>query len=158
MANARTKFDFIAGYMVRTHDALQAPLFGKPALMLDGEPFVVFHVDGMAFRLSGRQRLQASALAGAKYWSPLNPDLPNMDWVSVPIAHFNRWDRLAVDALHQRKNKVGSRPQAEPVKGPPPAPPASLRWADNIKSLLAKIQNLALVPQDAQAPKRNPFL
>jgi hypothetical protein len=160
MANARTKFDFIADYMIRTHEAVQAPLFGKQALMLNGEPFLVFHADSMAFRLGGKQRLQASALAGAKYWSPLNPDVPNMDWVSVPIAHVARWDRLAVDALHQRQNNFGSRPRAEPVKGPPPAPPASLRWADNIKSLLTKIQNLTLIPQEAKAPepKRNPFL
>jgi hypothetical protein len=157
MANARTKFDFIADYMVRTHDVVQVPLFGKPALMLDGEPFLVFHFDGAAFRLGGRQRLQASALSGAKYWSPLNPAAPNMDWVSLPVAHAQRWDRFAIDALHQRKNQFGDRPQAEAVKGPPPAPPASLRWADNIKSLLAKIQNLTLVPQEAP-PKRNPFL
>ncbi len=158
MANARNKFDFIADYMVRTHDAVQAPLFGKPALMLHGEPFLVFHFDGAAFRLSGRQRLQASAMVGAKYWSPMNPDVPNMDWVSLPVAHFNRWDRFAVDALHQRQNKVGSRPQAEPVQGPPPKPPAALRWADNIKALLAKIQNLTLVGEVAPDPKRNPFL
>lgn len=157
MANARTKFDFISGYMVRAHDAVQAPLFGKPSLMLNGEPFVVFHFDGMAFRLSGRQRLQASALAGAKYWSPLNPDVLNMDWVSVPITHFNRWDRLAIEALHQRQNQTGSRPQAVALQGPPPSPPATLRWADNIKALLAKIQNLTLVPVEPE-PKRNPFL
>ncbi len=157
MANARSKFDFIAGYLIRAHDVVQAPLFGKPALMLNGEPFVVFHFDGMAFRLRGRQRLQASALAGAKYWSPINPDVPNMDWVSVPVAHFTRWDRLAIESLHQRQNQLGSRPEAEPVKGPPPAPPASLRWSDNIKALLQKIQNLTLVPQEAPA-KRNPFL
>ncbi len=157
MANARTKFDFIAGYLARAHEVVQAPLFGKPALMLNGEPFVVFHFDGMAFRLSGRHRLQASSLAGARYWSPINPDVPNMDWVSVPIAHFNRWDRLAIDALHQRQNQVGARPQAGPAQGPPPTPPASLRWADNIKALLAKIQNLSLVPVE-EPPKRNPFL
>lgn len=157
MANARTKFDFIVGYMVRTHDAVQAPLFGKPALMLNSEPFLVFHFDGMAFRLSGRQRLQASALAGSRYWSPYNPDVPNMDWVSVPLVHFNRWDRLAIEALHQRQQRLGAGPRAEPVKGPPQAPPASTRWADNIKALLAKIQNLSLVPVEPP-PKRNPFL
>jgi len=157
MANARDKFDFISGYLQRAHDVVQAPLFGKPALMLNGEPFVVFHFEGTAFRLRGRQRLQAMALAGAKFWSPINPDAPNMEWVSVPVAHFNRWDRLAIDALHQRQNQTGTRPVAEPAKGPPPPPPASLRWADNIKALLTKIQNLALVPEDAP-PKRNPFL
>lgn len=148
MANARTKFDFIVSYMTRAHGAVEASMFGRPTLLLNGEPFLVFHYDGMAFRLFGRQRLQASALSGAKYWDPLGRPAPSMDWISVPNAHHSRWDRIAIDALHQRKNDRRSQPIAEPVKEPPLPPPASLRWSDNIKLLLTKIQNLNLVARE----------
>jgi len=153
MANARSKFDYLVDYLCRNHETVAAPLFGKPALLLHSEPFIVFHIDGMALRLRGRQRLQASVLSGAKYWSPLGRDNPSMEWVSVPVAHFLRWDRLAIEALHQRQQHAGSQPVAEAAQGPTPPPPVSLRWADNIKALLLRIQNLALVPIEPRAPK-----
>ncbi len=154
MANARSHFDLIAGYLSRAHDCTQSPLFGKPAILHNGEPFMVFHFDGVAFRLRGRQRLQASALAGAHYWDPFNRNVPNMDWVSIPIAHFLRWDRFAIDALRQRQNQAGSHPEAGPAQGPPPAPPAAQRWSENIRLLMEKIRNLKLVPIEAQPPRQ----
>ena len=153
MANARTRYDTILDYMVRRHEAVAGQLYGKPAALLHGEAFMAYHFDGMAFRLQGRARLKASTLAGAKYWDPRSGDLPSMNWISVPTAHFLRWDGFAIDAMHQIKDGVGKRPVAAPVVGPPPAPPASLRWAENIQNLLAKIQSLQLAPQEARKDK-----
>ncbi len=152
MANARTRFDNIMDYMIRANEVVGAPLFGRPAGLYRGEAFVVFHGDGLGVRLRGRARLQALALAGTKFWDPMGRDVPNMDWVSIPVAHFLRWDRFAIDALHQAKAGP-PRPVAAKVEGPPPKPPAATRWADNIKSLLAKIESLSLTPQAAQAEK-----
>ena len=153
MANARTRYDTILDYMVRRHEAVGGQLYGKPAAFLHGEAFMVYHFDGMAFRLQGRALLKSSTLAGAKYWDPKGGDSPSMNWVSVPTAHFLRWDGFAIDAMHQLKDGVGKRPVAAPVVGPPPAPPASLRWAENIQNLLAKIQTLQLAPQEARPEK-----
>ena len=153
MANARTRFDTILDYMVRRHDASAGWLYGKPAGLLNGQAFMAFHSEGMAFQLRGRVRLQASTLAGAKFWDPKGADIPSMNWITIPNAHFLRWDRYAVDAMHQLKEGVGTRPVAAPVLGPPQAPPASTRWAENIQGLLAKIQALSLSPQ-APRPER----
>jgi hypothetical protein len=98
MANARTRYDTICEYLVRTHETSLGQLFGKPCAMIKGHAFMVFCFDGMAFRLKGRVRLQASALAGSRYWDPMGRDVPNMDWIYVPEAHFLRWDRFALDA------------------------------------------------------------
>lgn len=152
MANARSRFDTISEYMMRAHEVVRAPLFGRPAALYKGEPFMVFHNDGMGFRLRGRARLRAMALPGVKFWDPLGRDLPNMDWITVPIAHFLRWDGFAIDALHQLKQGP-SGPVPAKVEGPPPAPPAANRWAENIKALLAKIETLSLAPQAARAEK-----
>ena len=103
---------------------------------------MAFHSEGMAFQLRGRVRLQASTLAGAKFWDPKGADIPSMNWITIPNAHFLRWDRYAVDAMHQLKEGVGTQ-----------APPASTRWAENIQGLLAKIQALSLSPQ-APRPER----
>ena len=153
MANARTRFDTILDYMVRRHDATAGQLYGKPAALLHGEAFMAYHFDGMAFRLQGRARLKATTLPGNKYWDPKGGDIPSMNWISIPTAHFLRWDGFAIDALHQLKDGVGKRPVAVPLAGPPPAPPASSRWAENIQALLAKIQALQLAPQEAR-PER----
>lgn len=110
MANARTRYDTILDYMVRRHEAVAGMLYGKPAALLHGEAFMAYHFDGMAFRLQGRARLKASTLAGAKYWDPRSGDTPSMNWISVPTAHFLRWDGFAIDAMHQIKDGLGKRP------------------------------------------------
>ena len=152
MANARSHFDAIAAYLGRVHECTQSPLFGKPAILHRGEPFLVFHFDGAAFRLRGRQALLASALPGAHYWDPFHRSVPNLDWVSIPTQHFLRWDRFAIDAFRQRQNAAGSQPEAGPVSGPPAPPPAAERWSENIRKLMEKIEHLKLLPITTPAP------
>lgn len=120
MANARTRFDTICEYLMRAHEARNGQLYGKPCSLIRGHAFIVFCFDGMAFRLRGRLRLQASALAGARYWDPLGRDVPSMDWIYVPEAHFLRWDRFAVESAKLAKEGLG--PAARPaVEEPSPA-------------------------------------
>jgi hypothetical protein len=109
MANARTRYDTICEYLARTHEASLGHLFGKPCAMIRGHAFIVYCFDGVAFRLRGRVRLQASALGGARYWDPLGRDVPNMDWIHVPEVHFLRWDRLGLEAARFAKEGYGSR-------------------------------------------------
>jgi len=109
MANARTRYDTICDYLARTHEASTGQLYGKPCALIRGHAMIVFCFDGVAFRLRGRVRLQASALEGARYWDPLGRDLMNMDWIFVPEAHFLRWDRFALESARFAKEGFGSR-------------------------------------------------
>ncbi|MEZ5442481.1 MAG: hypothetical protein R3F15_13470 [Lysobacterales bacterium] len=157
MANARTRFDTICEYMVRSHGASVANLYGKPCATVRGHAFLYFHQNFAAFKLRGRVRLQALALAGAKFWDPLGREGPSMEWVLVPDAHFLRWDRFAVEAVKQvEKESGGRRPEAGPAQGPAPLPPASMRWLDGIKGLLARAASLSLTQREPVAEKPIP--
>ncbi len=149
MANARTRFDTIREYMVRSHSATSGTLYGKPCALLNGHAFLYLHQDWAAFLLKGRVRLQALALPGARFWDPLGRDGPSMDWVIVPDTHFLRWDRLAIEAVKvARAHGQGRRPTAGPVEGPPQPPPAAKRWINSIKSLFAKAAEITLAKQE----------
>lgn len=123
MANARTRFDNICEYLVRTHEASLGQLYGKPCAMIRGHAFIVYCFDGMAFRLRGRVRLQASAQPGARYWDPLGRDVPSMDWIYVPEVHFLRWDRYALESARFGKEGFGGREAVRSTAPPEPALP-----------------------------------
>jgi hypothetical protein len=145
MANARTRYDTISEFLQREHEAAAASLYGKPAVQLGVTPFLFYAGTGMAFRLQGRAREQALTLPGAAAWAPIGQVPEKGPWVFVPAAHFLRWDRLAIEALRYAQEGEVRRPQAVPSQGPPPEPPASQRWRDNIKSLMEKAAAFRLV-------------
>jgi hypothetical protein len=144
MANARSRYDTIAEFMQRQHDATASMLYKQPAVQVNGTPFLFYMLPGMAFRLRGRAREQALALAGARLWAPVGEPADSSPWVLVPVSHFLRWDRLAIEALRFAEDNAPRGPSALPSQGPPPAPPAANRWADNIKALLEKASALRL--------------
>ena len=132
MANARTRFDTIAGYLERAHEARVGQLYGKPCLTLNGQPFAAYAMEAMAFRLHGRALTQANALPGARSWDPLRGQGSSPGWVLIPASQVMRWDRLALDALRCTREAAERRvsytvPPAPPqVEAPPPSAPASL--------------------------------
>lgn len=144
MANARTRYDTIAEFMTREHDATATTQYGKPAVQINGTPFLFYMLPGMAFRLQGRARDQALALPGATGWAPLGQPNERSPWVLVPVASFLRWDRLAIEALRFAQEGQVATPKAQPLQGPPEPPPAGQRWRDNIKSLWEKAANFKL--------------
>ena len=145
MANARTRYDTIAEFMTRQHDATSTTQYGKPAVQINGTAFLFYMLPGMAFRLQGRAREQALTLPGASAWAPLGQPTERSPWVLVPVASFLRWDRLAIEALrYAQEGNLASTPKAEPTQGPPEPPPAGQRWRDNIKSLWEKAANFRL--------------
>lgn len=159
MANARTRFDTIRDYMVRSHSATSGTLYGKPCALLNGHAFIYFHQGSAAFLLKGRVRLQALAMPGARFWDPLGREGPSMDWIIVPDTHFLRWDRLAIEAVKSAHGlSTGRRPTAAPIAGPPQPPPAAKRWINSIKSLLAKAASLTLAQQEVLPEKPIPRL
>ena len=145
MANARTRYDTISEFLQREHEASALLLYGKPAVQLGATPFLFYATNGMAFRLQGRVREHALALPGATAWAPLGAVTEKTPWVLVPASHFLRWDRLAIEALRYAQEGDTRRPQAVPSQGPPPEPPASQRWRDNIKALMEKAAGFRLM-------------
>lgn len=145
MANARTRYDTICEYLVRTHDASLGQLYGKPCALIKGHAFIVYCFDGVAFRLRGRVRLQASALPGARYWDPLGRDIPSMDWILIPEVHFLRWDRFGLDAARFSKEGFSVRdlPRGSVTVEPPTANPAERSIRKLVPSFsLAKLWSL----------------
>jgi len=138
MANARTRYDTISEFLQREHEAAAVSLYGKPAVQLGATPFLFYATNGMAFRLQGRVREHALTLPGSSGWVPIGQLSEKTPWVLVPASHFLRWDRLAIEALRYAQEGDLRRPQAVPSRGPPPEPPASQRWRDNIKALMEK--------------------
>jgi hypothetical protein len=85
MANARSRYDSIAGYLQRVHEAQPNLLYGKPCLLWNGRAFAVYQPNALALRLHGRYLTQASALPGAQPWDPRNADGAAPGWVLIPV-------------------------------------------------------------------------
>ena len=145
MANARTRYDALADYLVRNRDAKAGTLFGKPCLMFAEEPFLMLFREAVAFRLHGRGLNSALALRGSQPFDPLNPDKPppgRPGWVLVHTSQWVAWDRLAMDSMRcvriARDQNVSWKPPP-PAPEPPAAPPASTpaSLAQRVASALA---------------------
>ncbi len=119
MANARTRYDTIASYLVRVHEARTGLLYGRPCIQLGGVAFAAFVRDALAVRLHGRVLAQALALPGARPWHPLAVEASAPGWVLLPVSLMLRWDRLALDALRCARERA-----AGPVSLRVPEPPA----------------------------------
>lgn len=122
MANARSSFDALRETLAREHHATTGLLYGKPAALIGETAFVCFHQNACAFRLHGRSREHALALAGARRFDPLKPDAEGGDWVMLGAAHAGRWERLAIEALHcaQEREVLGKKADADPPPLPDP--------------------------------------
>lgn len=132
MANARTQFDAIAGYLERAHEARVGQLYGKPAIFVNSQAFAAFANEAMAFRLHGRALAQAQGLPGARAWDPLRGEGSSPGWILIPAGQALRWNRLALDALRctreagERRVSYAAPPAPPKVEAPPASTPASL--------------------------------
>ena len=145
MANAREKFEMVADYFERTQpEVKRAAIYRKPGMTFDGEPFSVFHRDGLAVRIHGRALTQAMTYTGARPFDPLTPDKPPPGipgWVWLPPSQMLRWDRLVTDALRcQREARAGRVSwnvplPTTPAEAPPPSTANSLQ--DRVKKFFS---------------------
>ena len=90
MANARTRYDTIAEFMTREHDATSTTQYGKPAVQINGTAFLFYMLPGMAFRLQGRAREGARSGQGA----------PSSAHVDVADTCFVTPTRTELNAAH----------------------------------------------------------
>jgi hypothetical protein len=133
MANARSQFDMISGYLQRTHEAQPGLLYGKPCVTLNNFPFAAFQADAVAFRLHGRVLAQALGMAGVRGWDPMHAERSSPGWVLVPAVHVLRWNWLALEALRcareaseRRVSYAVEAPSVPPVEAAPASNPQSL--------------------------------
>ncbi len=149
MANARTRYDTIVEYMIRTYGASSGTLYTRPCAMLRGNAFLVFKFDAMVFRLSGRARLQALALSGSGFWDPLDLGRRESDWILIPEEHFMRWDRFAIESLKLAREGFRERPlRTEEGGGPAAPPPAAQRWFGRLRELMDKAAGIGFAPRE----------
>ena len=81
--------------------ARRAKMMGRPMLALGSKMFACLEGDRLAFRL-GRDTPEfaaALALPGAQLFSPGASNRVFKDWVALPIARADDWERFAVAAL-----------------------------------------------------------
>jgi len=122
MANARSSFDALREMLAHEHEATIGLYYGKPAALTGELAFICFHHNACAFRLHGRAREHALAIAGARRFDPLKPDAEGGDWVMVGAANAYNWEKLALEALRCTKEREveGKKADADPPGLPDP--------------------------------------
>lgn len=133
MANARSRYDTIAAYLRKAHDARATMVRGRPCLGIEGATFMALHRDSVGFRLNGRALEQVLRLPGVKPWHPIDPNRVAPGWVLIPSNHAWRWDRLAIEAWRCARTTVVQRAANGPLESelrasqdPPPSNANSL--------------------------------
>jgi hypothetical protein len=150
MANARSRFDAIAAYLRKAHEARALTVRGRPCVGIDGATFLALHRDGMGFRLDGRVPSHTLALPGTRAWHPLDPTRVAPGWVFVPTSQAARWDRLAIDAFRAARTAAYDRrsatleSQIRANEDPPPSTATSL--SERVAAAIARgFSGLSLV-------------
>lgn len=79
--------------------AVESQLFGKSCFKVNGKPFVSFFQETMVFKLNGEVHQEALALEGAHLFDPSSKNRPMKEWVQVPYAYHEKWERFAQEAM-----------------------------------------------------------
>ena len=78
------------------------PMFGHPSLRApSGKAFASLHREFVACRLVAGtpDHAEALGLPGARLFDPSGKGRPLKDWIVVPVAHAQHWERFAIAAL-----------------------------------------------------------
>ena len=79
-------------------------MFGSPALRApSGKAFAAWHPDFLVCRLVAGtpEHAEALGLPGAVLFDPSGAGRAMKDWVVVPVAHAEHWERFATAALER---------------------------------------------------------
>lgn len=79
--------------------AVESQFFGKPCFKVNGKALVSFFQDAMVFKLNGEVHQEALALDGAHLFDPSGKNRPMKEWVQVPYAYHEQWERFAREAM-----------------------------------------------------------
>jgi hypothetical protein len=99
--DAAEAFESLADHL-RPRGVVTAQMFGKRSLKYESRAFACLFGDALAVKLMAgtSEHATALALAGAELFDPSGKHRPMKDWVSVPLAHTDRWLPLADTALN----------------------------------------------------------
>jgi hypothetical protein len=96
--DAEQRYEEIADDLVARGLAERAKVFGMPSLKARGKAIGGFYNGDMVFKLTDEaSRSAALALEGAHSFDPMG-GRPMKEWVQVPVAHADKWPRLAEKA------------------------------------------------------------
>lgn len=84
-------------------DVLPGKMFGMPVFKWRTKAFGGPRGGAMVFKLSGPEHAAAMQLEGAHPFDPGDMGRPMKQWVVVPAAHAEQWERFARAALSDLK-------------------------------------------------------
>jgi hypothetical protein len=84
-------------------DVHAGKMFGMPIFMRGRKAFGGPRHGDMIFKLTGPEHAEALQLKGAHLFDPGDMGRPMKQWVVVPAAHAQQWERLARAALADLK-------------------------------------------------------
>ena len=70
-------------------------MFGVPSIFVNGNTFLAYYQEAMAFKLRGEDHARALAVPGAQRWDPSGRGRPMREWVCLPPGQAARWDEFA---------------------------------------------------------------
>jgi hypothetical protein len=145
VANVRSRFDAIAGYLAKAHGARAFRVQGRLCLGIEGATFLAVHREGIGFRLGGRTFENALALVGSRPWHPIDPRRVAPGWVLVPSVHAWRFERLAIESWrHARGSTTRRAGESAPSRSPPAPGPTPFARPPSTAASLARRFRAAL--------------
>jgi len=90
-------------YLATGHNltnAIESQMFGKPCFKINGKAFASFFENAMVFKLTGDAHKEAMSLDGSRLFDPSGKNRPMKEWVQVPFAYRDHWQKFAQDALN----------------------------------------------------------
>jgi hypothetical protein len=99
--DARGRYDeLVDDLCAQSDDVEQAKMMGMPCVKRGGKMVAGYTEGAMVFKLLDPERHgEALALEGAHLFDPSGKGRPFKEWVVVPAAHADLWEKLAEHAL-----------------------------------------------------------
>jgi hypothetical protein len=103
--DARERYDeLVDDLCARNDDVEPAKMMGMPCVKRGGKMVAGFTQESMVFKLpghldGGERHAAALALEGAHLFDPSGKGQPFKEWVVVPVAHAELWEKYAEHAL-----------------------------------------------------------
>jgi hypothetical protein len=99
MANPADVFNQIADQLASQPNIQRGQMFGKLSVSVNGNAFLAFQNDKMAFKLKDAVHAQALAIPNAQLWDPSGKGRPMKEWVQLPSETSEQWEKWANAAL-----------------------------------------------------------
>lgn len=95
-------FNRIGSKLQASHNATSGKMFGKPCLKgSNNKALAAFFKGEMVFKLGAEEiHLLRDRYPGSVKWDPSGKGRPMKDWLQVPAAFEEDWEKLAIQAVN----------------------------------------------------------